>query len=325
MEPWYENAKNITEIAVVFPKKIGAIRGDKKLKSAVRVLSELKQQFDVVTTFSDWSKYDVLVIPDDITFDEEVAKRVKAHINAGKAVISSGSSGLDPELTKFVLENEWGVKFKGDNDFNPAYFTVNNPFNKGLPDMPLSLYATGIDMEPLATAKVESWLIKPYFNKHWDGEFSFYYTPPEKITDKPALTINGNVAHFSHRIFSGYSDKASVELKTVFSNVLDTFLPNPLFKSDNLPSFARAFVSSQPGRRMVHLLSYLPEMRGSTQMIEEPIKLADVNISLRIDDNKPKKVYIAPENKPLRFQVKDGYVNVTVPECNGYSLVVFEN
>ncbi|MDD4144759.1 MAG: hypothetical protein PHN68_09000, partial [Prolixibacteraceae bacterium] len=136
---------------------------------------------------------------------------------------------------------------------------------------------------------------------------------------------NGNVAHFSHRIFSGYADKASVELKRVFSNVLDSYLPDPVFKSDDLPSFARAFVTEQPGRRMVHLLSYVPEMRGQTQMIEEPVKLSNVKISLRVDGKIPEKVYIAPGRKSLRHKVENGYINVTVPECNGYSMIVFEH
>jgi hypothetical protein len=325
MEPWFDNAKNVTEIAVVYPRPIQNIRGDSQLKSTVRMLSELKQQFDVVTTFSDWDEYKVLVIPDDVLFDEEVARRVKAHIAAGKAVISSGSSGLDTDKSHFVLEKEWGVKYIGENDFDPAYFTVGKNFNSHLPDMPLSLYATGIDVKPLPGTEVEANLIKPYFNRHWDGEYAFYYTPPDQVTEKPALTVNGNVAHFSHRIFSGYADKASVELRTVFSNVLDKYLSRPLFKSDNLPSFARAFVTEQPGRRMVHVLSYVPERRGHTEMIEEPIELHNVRISLRNDGVRPKKVYLAPEKKSLPFEIRDGYIHVNIPECKGYSLIVFEN
>ena len=325
MEPWFDNAKNITEIAVIYPKSIQNIRGDSQLKSIVRMLSELKQQFDVVTTFSDWSKYKVLVIPDDITFNKEVTRRVKAHLEAGKAVISSGSSGLDTEKTRFALEMEWGVRYVGENDFDPAYFTVGEKFNSGLPDMPLSLYSSGITIEPFTGTKVEANLIKPYFNRHWDGEYAFYYTPPDKITDLPALTVNGNVAHFSHRIFSGYGDKASIELRTVFSNVLDSYLLNPLFKSEGLPSFARAFVTEQPGRRMVHLLSYVPEKRGHTEMIEEPVELHNIKISLRSDGVLPKKVYLAPGKMSLPFKLVGNYTEVTIPECNGYSLVVFEN
>ena len=325
MEPWYDHAKSITEIAIVYPGTIENIRNDGLLKSAVRMLSELKQQFDVVTLFSDWSKYKVLVIPDHIAFNEETARRVKAHIDAGKAVISSGSSGLDPEKKQFVLEKDWGVKYLGENDFDPAYFTVGKNYNQGMPDMPLSLYSSGIDMEPLSGTNIEANLVKPYYNRGWDGEFAFFYNPPDKVTDKPALTIHGKVAHFSHRIFSGYYDQAAVELRTVFANVLHTFLPDPLIKCENLPSFSRAFVTEQPGRKMVHLLSFVPEMRGSrTQIIEDAIELHQVRISLRQDGKTPGKVYLAPERKSLPFKVKDGYVQVTIPISIGYSLVVFE-
>jgi hypothetical protein len=328
MEPWFNNAKNITEIAVVYSKGDENIlkqsMSDEHLAATARMLDELKLQFDVVTTFSDWSKYKVLVFPDDITFKEEIADRVKNHLTAGKAVISSGSSGLDPEQKKFVLEKEWGVKYMGENSFDPAYFTVNKEFNRDLPKMPLSQYSKGIDMEPMPGTKVMARLIKPYYNRHWDGEYAFWYTPPDKVTNLPALTINKNVAHFSHRIFSGYARHTSVELKKLFSIVLGHYLPDPLFMSDNLPSYARAFVTEQPGRRMIHLLSYIPELRGKTQMIEEPVKLCDVKISLRVDGKEPEKVYLAPEKKPLLYKVENEYINLTVPECNGYILIVFE-
>jgi len=325
MDPWFDQAKNLTEVAIVYPGTIGEIRGDGQLKSAVRMLSELKQQFDVVTLASDWSKYKVLVIPDNITFNDEIARRVKNHIAAGKAVISSGCSGLDKEKKKFILEKEWGIRFNGECDFDPAYFTVGKNYNHGLPDMPLSLYSSGIDAEPLPGTSVEARLIKPYYNRIWDGEYAFFYNPPDKVTDKPALTINGNVAHFSHRIFTGYYDQAPVELRTVFANVLDKFLPDPLIKYENLPSFCRVFVSEQPGRKMVHLLSYVPEMRGAkTQMIEEPIELHNVKIALRNDGKTPRKVYLAPEKKSLPFKVTAGYINVTIPVSKGYSLIVFE-
>jgi hypothetical protein len=330
MEPWYNNAKNITEIAIVYPKSDRNIRSqggtDGQLRAAVRMLCELKQQFDVVTEFSDWSKYKVLVIPDDILFNAEIARRIKDHIAAGKAVISSGSSGLDQDMKYFVLEKEWGVKYIGKNDFDPAYFTVGKNFNRGLPDMPLSLYSSGVDVEPLPGTSVEANLIKSYYNRGWDGIYAFYYNPPDKVTDKPALTINGKVAIFSHRIFSGYYDQAPVELRTVFGNVLSNLLPDPLIKCENLPSFSNVFVTEQPGRKMVHLLSYVPEMRGAnTEMIEEPIELRNVKISLRIEGKSPAKVYLAPDRKSLPFKLLDGYISVTIPVSKGYSLIVFED
>jgi len=325
MEPWFDNARNLSEIAIVYPETINQIRSDKQLRSATRMLCELKQQFDIVTEFSDWSKYQVLVIPDDVTFSAETARRVKAHIAAGKAVISSGISGMNPEKTQFVLEKEWGIKFAGECDFDPAYFKPGNNFNKDMPDMPLSLYSSGIEVEMLPGTNAEAYLIKPYYNRHWDGEHAFYYNPPDKVTDKPALTICGKVAHFSHRIFSGYNAKAPVELRRLFGNVLEKFLPEPLLKTKNLPSFARAFVTEQPGRRIVHILSYVPELRGEgTQMIEEPVPILNAKISLRSDGPLPAKVYLAPGGEELMAESSNGYIHVTVPIVNGYAMIVFQ-
>jgi hypothetical protein len=76
---------------------------------------------------------------------------------------------------------------------------------------------------------------------------------------------------------------------------------------------------------MVHILSYVPEMRGSkTQMIEEPVEIHNIKISLRNDGKTPKKVYIAPERKSLPFKINDGYCQVTLPVSKGYSMIVFE-
>ena len=323
-EEWFDNARNITEIAIVYPKSIHNIRGDKELKSAVRMLSELKHQFDVVTLASDWSKYKVLIFPDNITFDGEITRRVKKHISEGKAVISTGSSGLDKENKRFALEQEWGVRYIGENDFDPAYFHVEKNYNHSMPDMPLSLYSSGIDMEPSEETRVGAFLIRPYYNRMWDGEYAFYYNPPDKVTEKPALTIHNKVAHFSHRIFSGYFEKAPVELRTVFDNVLQQLLPDPLIRHENLPSFTRAFVTRQQNRTMVHLLSYIPEMRGRTQMIEEPIELSDLKILIRKDNRNFKNIYSAPDREPLSYQVEGNYIEINIPKSKGYTLIVLE-
>lgn len=329
MEPWFDGATNLTEIAIVYSankKDISAqALNDGSLRASVRILSELKQQFDVVTEFSDWNKYKVLVIPDDIYFTDETARRVEAHIAAGKAVISSGSSGLNLEKKHFALEKEWGIKYKGDNDFSPAYFRVKKNFNDGLPDMPLSLYSSGIEVEVLPGTTVGANLVRSYYNRGWNGEYAFCYNPPDEETDKPALTVIGKVAHFSHRIFSGYNTQASVELRTLFSNVLNIFLTYPLLRAEGLPSFARGFVTQQPERKMVHILSYVPELRGKTEMIEEGITLYNIKLTLRHDNQIPRKVYMAPEMKPLPFKIEGMYISVAVPECKGYTLIVFEN
>ena len=323
-DEWYDHAMPVTDVCIVYPKSIHNLRNDIELRSAVRMLCELKQQFDVVTLSSDWSKYKVLIFPDNVIFTAEIAQRVKAHLDEGKYVISTGLSGLNTQKTEFELKEAWGAVYSDENDFNPAYFTVGERFGSGLPEMPLSLYSSGIDVHPLAGSEVEAYIIKPYESRGWDGEYAVTYNPPQEVTNRPELVVNGHVAHFCHCLFAGYYHKASVELRRLFANVLKEFHQEPVLKTEHVPAFARVFVPAQPGRRMVHVLSYLPEMRGETPIIEEGIELSHVKVMLRDEEQVVRKVYLAPEKTELTFKHVNNYTEVIIDRIRGYALIVFD-
>ena len=76
---------------------------------------------------------------------------------------------------------------------------------------------------------------------------------------------------------------------------------------------------------MVYVLAYLPESRGAgINMIEEPLELTDLAISLRLDGRVPKKVYLAPSQEALDFTIDGKYATTTIPRVRGWSVVVFE-
>ena len=322
-ESWFEKAENITEIAVFYPA-VRSMSVDKELCGVTRMLSELKMQFDIITEFNDWSKYKLLILPDNVQLSDKSAKRIKNHIDAGKAVISSGWSGLDAAKKNFVLEKEWGVKFICDSDYDPAYFKTTGKLKSLLPDMPLALYAMGTKVLPEAGTKVEAEIVKPYYSRHWDGEHAFHYTPPDRLSGLPLLTFHKNVANFSYPIFSGYYEEAPTHLRDIFAAVINKLLPSPVLRLENMPSFGKAFVTEQAGRRIVHLLSYVPELRGKTEIIEESIKLHDVKIALRKDKQDVSKIYLAPQKQELSFSIDKDYIQVTIPEVDGFAMVVFE-
>jgi hypothetical protein len=60
------------------------------------------------------------------------------------------------------------------------------------------------------------------------------------------------------------------------------------------------------------------------QMIEEPAKVLDVDLALREDGMPPARVYVAPTEEPLPFEVRDGYIHIRLPVVRGHALVVFE-
>ncbi len=332
LDPYIEGAEPKVDTAIVAHRDFGD-----NVLGAVRLLAELKVQFDVVTAASQWKDYMLLVIPDTITFDDELAEKVRAHIANGGAVISSGWSGMDTQK-KFFLFDSWGIHYAGEepelemrwetpstNSIQyPAYFRTGKSLAAGLPDMPLNCYVRGVIVTPANGTEVLAHCISSYFTRHWDGEHHHLYIPPDKETDRAFVTRNGNIVHITHPVFTAYNHFAPVPLKQLVANIIAMLNPAPLIRTDNLPSFARVTVMSQKGRRMVYVMNYVPERRGaSIDMIEEPIESRDVRISLAIEDCTVKKAYLAATGENLKLSVKDGYAEVTIPIVKGWVVVVF--
>ena len=75
---------------------------------------------------------------------------------------------------------------------------------------------------------------------------------------------------------------------------------------------------------MVHLINYVPELRGKSEIVEEPLYAANVKISLRHDGRIPSRAYLAPGHQKLPLKINGNYAEITVPDIRGYQLVVFE-
>ena len=336
LQAWIEGAVPVVEMANVmksgYPgyKWVGGQRAQQKglsvqaAKAATRVLCELNMQFDNVTLASAWDKYRVLVLPDEIEVNDEMAARLQAHLDGGGAVIATGWSGLDDTRSRFVLD-AWGVDYHGEDPYDPAYIEFGPEFATGMPDMPVTLYEKGTDISARQGTDVLATITAPYYSNIWDGRHGFRYTPPDKDTGRPAVTVNGRVAHVSHPVFRTYYNSGALPMRQIVANLIDRFLPEPLTRAPGAPAFSRVTVTSQPGRRMVYVLAYLPESRGAgINMIEEPLELNDFVVSLRLDGRNPSKVYLAPSEEALSFNIEGNYATVTIPRVRGWAAVVFE-
>jgi hypothetical protein len=331
LEPWIDEAKPVTDIGVIAPEN-AFIPSEKShihqdsLRGISRMLCELKYQFDILTGKQDFSKYKLLLLPDYVALKGKLLEKIKKYIDAGGAIISSGWSGLNEDESDFALK-EWGITFKGDSVYDPAYITVSGrEISMGFPDMPVTLYEKGTEIEPKNETQVLAEIVAPYYNSGFDGEHAFMYMPPDKETGKPAITKNGNIVHFSHPLAKTYHKHAQVPMKNLLNNLIGNMMATPLIKVENLPSFARVTITEQPGRRMVYIMSYVPEKRGEKiEMIEEPICLNNVKISLRHDGKKYNSVYMAPDKEKIGFEIEGDYISSNrFSVNNGYAVIVFE-
>jgi len=334
LEPWTEKASALTEAAILHPglehfPSPSAGFGPEELaavKGATRMLRELQCQFDLVDGRAGLEKYRLLVLPDSVRLDPGLAAKLRAHLKRGGALVSSAFAGLNPAGTGFALK-DYRFKYLGPEPHHYSFFKAVPAFRAGLPDLATTIYLPGVALEAGPGTAVLARLYKSYFNQQsWDGYHENLYLPPEQDTGRPALVRCGNLFHFSFPVFRGYYQQAVPAYRQLLKNCLAQLCPDPLVRVDGLPSFGQVTVTGQPGgRRLVHLLTYLPELRGpSIQMIEEPILARDLRLELRADGQRPVRVYLAPSGRELKWKPSGGYLSVQVPEVDGYQLVVFE-
>ncbi len=331
-EKWTLGAKYIPELAIV----TNELNVGNTVNGAARMLSELKYDFDVVYVDGDFSKYDLLIIPDDILFDEKLTAKVKAHIEKGGKVITSGLSGISSDKSGFALP-EWEFDYLGD-DANivpkrritpdeatfTSYFTLNFDTDKVI-KMRYSAYDTAIHMRAHDGCTVLADEIDSYWERGgWDGRHYIFYTPPKAPNGNAALAINskGNVAHFSFKFFNSYMSSFAKVFKVMLKKVLESFIPDNLIRADELPSTSRVTLTGTDAYKLLHVKITYPEIRGTLGIVEEHTVLpAGRHVSVK---GEYKSVKLLPEETPVTFNTEDGYTEITLPEIVGYAMLCLE-
>ncbi len=324
-ESWHEDAQPAADIGILFPKSLDDIGSAPELRGCVAMLTELRHSFTIVTEEEDWGGCRLLILPDTVTLDETLTRRLGDYLEAGGAILATGKSGLCPAGDRFALESRWGVRFVGESPFDPAYFQAAASFSRGLPNMPIALYEKGIQVVAEAGTEVGATLVAPYYNKHWDGTHAFYYCPPDRETNDPLVTVRERVAHITHPLFTAYhANIASLELRQLISNIVDRLLPDPLLRVGNAPSFMKALVTTRSGQMIIHLLAYVPELRGRVQIVEDGIEVPAAKLSVRVDGAPPCRISLAPGGHSVPFVVQENRVEIVVPPFKGYTMLVVE-
>ena len=139
------------------------------------------------------------------------------------------------------------------------------------------------------------------------------------------MSANEQVVHIAFPVFASYFESGRLEYRTLVKWALDKLLEKPLILCRNTPSFVKVFLTTQPGKTMIHVLSSFPEKRTTAvEVIEDRVEISGMEIRVRLDSLKPKKIYIAPERKAVDFSLDNGYLCAVLPAFKGYTLAVIE-
>jgi hypothetical protein len=330
-EPWLHDAQVVAQVAVLQPPERKVGQGARPPvgagEGAVRMLTHLKHQFDLVSEIDDdvARRYELLIMPDAVELDERMVRQVRAYLRAGGKVLASGTSGLSPDGKELLLP-ELGVKPRGFSPFQTTYIRFGREIAADVPPTDHVIYERGVRVTPAGGATALAKVVEPYFDRSWRHFSSHFQTPPDKPSRFAAAVASGNVGYIAYPIFTAYALHGNVPFRLLVRNLLDRLLPEPLLRV-NAPSSTETSVTrqgKQGGRTIVHVLHYTPERRTERlDLIEDVVPLFEVPLSLRLG-RAPKRVYAAPEQTPIPFEYLAGRVNLRVPEVRGHAMVVFE-
>lgn len=343
-EPYTLGARAKTDIGVI-TNSAGFLGND--FLGLGRMLGELKQGFDIVHQDMDIERFSLIILPDNMIVNESLKAKLRAHLDRGGKILSTGFGGLavqntdgadvqlrvaetlpglsdglvtsDPKTLSFAFAlPEYEAVLDGVDLSNVSYFNFTHT-PEGTAKMPWAMYKQGVLMTARRPEYVRARYVKAYFDRHWDGLHGYYYTPPEKETGHAAAIRCGNVAHICFSIFEAYYDKAMREHKLLVKQLIDELHPEPLIRPvADIPSTARVTLTGKDDYLLLHVKASYPEPRGKFDIVEEHNVLkagAQVAVHGRYD-----KVCLLPDEKPVEWRYEDGYTVITLPEIVGYDM-----
>ena len=317
LEPWTDGAVYQADIGILVAPKDMFFIFDGPFASVCRMLGELKYTYNMVNDEMDFSPYKLLILPDQVRLNPLLTEKLDAYLKAGGKVLTTGNSGLLENEDRFALPEFWPMKVTGRKTHDKTYYklTDGNTFR-------YNMYAPTLQTDVPENSEVLAWQVMPYFEEDWDGFFAYRYNPPEKEIPVPAALRIGNVCHISFDVFTAYSERMYPAHRALTGECIRRLLTEPCFTCEGIPSTARVTLTTQNHRKMIHVKTTFPEIRGKYGIIEEHVFLpAGAKVTLQGEYS---KVYTAPDQTALPFVSADGKTTVTLPQIHGYLLVVAE-
>ncbi|MCP5110088.1 MAG: hypothetical protein GY953_04560, partial [bacterium] len=179
LEPYLEGATPVTEAALVtggLPFSKPSTVGNYGL---VKLLVESRIQFDVVEPDAEWERYNLVVLPDDMTVDDALARRLESFLAGGGAVIANHQSGGWLE--------QHGFHYEGVSPYKPAYLVPKMRFTGEIPNYEYALYEGASQWRAGEGTTILALLGEPAFQRGPEHFTSHNQTPYERTTDYAAV------------------------------------------------------------------------------------------------------------------------------------------
>ena len=319
-EPWCHDVTAVADIAVYTTY---AEENQDKCPDigANRMLLEDHYLYNIIDNECDFSDYKVIIFPDCVEFDKELSEKTNAYLEKGGKIMLSGKSGLT-ERGEFF--RDFGVKFGGENPMNNTYFVPTYDMKpNGI--APYLMYTHGYFINTDSRAETVGFMQNAYFNRSFRHFCSHTTTPNEPESFMPGAVISGGIAYIAWNIFGEYGEHGAYHNRRIVCDMLDRLLGKEKTLETNLGSNGIVTLMEQKceNRYVNHLLYAVTKKRGRIEVIEDAPVTVGTEVTVRME-SKPKRVYIAPENRDIPFSYQNGILSYSVDSFVLHTMVVID-
>lgn len=336
-EPWCDDVENVADIGLLSCEATNSI--DTVVKDevpsdigAARILFEGHFLFDVLDCEMDFSKYRILILPDEVLINSALKTKLDHYLRGGGKLFLTGQSGLSKENESFLFDI--GASWYGQSEFHVDYVLPSEEYRASFIGSPLIMYLSSQRIK-VTNGKSLGQVYDPYFNRNHSHFCSHQHAPARSEPSGFDCGVRtNNIVYLAHKVFSIYRAFGAVAYKEYIINVLRSFLDEPILKVD-LPSTGRVTLMYQKkhNRYVLHLLyaniinrggtvgvSCVSDKSQSVEVIDELLPLYDVNISVRAPSI-VKNVVCVTSGENIEFVQKDNYINFVLPKLQCHQMI----
>jgi Hypothetical glycosyl hydrolase 6/Beta-galactosidase trimerisation domain len=321
-EPFVAGGRNRAEMALVVDAGLGDAPGPAVI-GAMRVLQQLRHQFDVVPIEAALASYPVVIVPDSTPIGADLAARLRAHVDqGGSLVLSTAAAAASADGTDLLRALGWRIV--GKAPYTTTFLRLS-PSKWLTPPVPedVRIHGESFLVDGIAASETLVELVYPYFERAYDHFSGHSYTPPQRPSGHGAVVQNGRVIVFAVPLLAGVAEEGNDQYRQLVGECLDRLVPAPLLRTSG-PVHLETSVVETDRATSVHLLSFVPaRLAHDLDLVYDPFPIVDIDVALRLEAA-PTRVTLQPRGEELSSSYEDGYASTRATVLDGHAVLVFE-
>ena len=334
-EQWCLESRSIADLAVLADYELDlrqSLPFSNNLGGATKCLIECHRQFDIIDQFSDFSSYNILILPDNRDLLPETFKKLEKYVfDGGNLLVTHRSSLTRDENSRsidFSLGDTLGIHYVNMSPYTIDYMRFADQAQPmQLPDMDLVVYGKFIQVRATEGVREIASIVHPLIE---DRHFYKHQAPPSRDRSKyPAITLNrygkGQAIYVSPPVFQAYYETNNQIYRKIIQYLINQLLsPDNQILTTDAPLSVEVSLMNKKNMLIVHLVNYHAEKQGGgARVIEQIPPVHDINLKIK-KSFELRRIYLAPSKKELQYRLEKDYISVTVPEVHIHQMVVIE-